>query len=364
MSGHSLLPKVVPPAVATFLSFCDEVINAKLPGARLGTALMNGKLVLLLGECYVAADEEQRVDDLKHEVGHFMLGHLTRCGERNKHNFNLVCDASLSHQGINKVLETDVTFAKLPCKNGGTVPPCPPEAAYELLDTPPPLLIVCGSLEHSSNDGTAASQAKMAIVGAMLLAKHPDFLKALGAHLGGTENGSGRPIPEILPPPPWIRKVIEYLLKTTRSTDRRRSWRREHRALPDMLPGLSRGYTPVCRVLFDASGSIDQELAAQFFGALAGTPELRDSDVIVFDTTLSDIIPVKEIEKLAEAIAEKGGGTYIRKAGLEGRISGIPTVWLTDACSGDGFAPPHDAVEVWCVSGSAPHPHGVRVQVD
>ena len=201
-----LLPKEVPPAVATFLSFCGDVVVAKLPNARLATMLNEGKLTLLLGDCYLEADDEQRADDLKHEVGHFVLGHIPRCGERDKYKFNLVCDASLAFQGINKTLESDSTFDKLPCKHGGTIPPCPPEAAYELLADPPSLTI-CGSFAHSSADKSPASEAKMAIIGATIKIKHPELLKALGATLGGSEVGTGRPIPEIPPQPPWIRNV-------------------------------------------------------------------------------------------------------------------------------------------------------------
>ena len=360
----SLIPKEVPPAVATFLSFCDDIVELSVLDGRLGTAMKNGKLTLLLGTSYLGADDEQRVDDLKHEVGHFVLCHTQRCGERDKRRFNMVCDAAISFQGICRVLDSDITFEKLPCKNGGTVPPTPPELAYDMLAEGPPTLVICGSLVNSSSDDSPATKAKLAIIGATIRVRHPDLLKTLAGNMGGSEAGTGRAISEIPPPPPWIREVLEYLLKTTRSIDRRRSWRREHRALPDMLPGLSRSYTPSCIVLFDASGSISEDLASQFLGALSGTPELANSYVRVFDTTLSHPIPVRDIAKVCEAVAEKGGGTLIKKAGLEGRESGIPIVWLTDAESGDGFAPPHDAVEIWCVSGSAPHPHGIRVQVE
>lgn len=354
------LPSEVPPAVATFLNLCDEIIDAKLPMGRLGTSLVKGKLTLYLGDSYLQSDEEQKIDDLKHETGHFVLQHLPRCGERDKIRFNLVCDASLAYQGINITLPTDVTFDKLPCKHGGTVPPSAPEVAYDLL-AENPSGESCGSLIISFCDDTPESKAKLAIIGAIIKAKHPDFLQFNGA---GNEAGTGRSIPEIPPQPPWIRSVLDYLLKTTRSLDRRRSWRREHRALPDLLPGRSRSYDIACRILYDASGSISQELSAQFLGAIANTPELAGSDVVVFDTKISKPIPVNNIKAICDKVEEMGGGTAIKKAGMKGRLLTVPIVWLTDCESGDGFPPPHDTVEIWCVSGSANHPHGIRVQVD
>ena len=44
------LPSEVPPAVATFINLCDEIIDAKLPMGRLGTSLVKGKLTLYLGD--------------------------------------------------------------------------------------------------------------------------------------------------------------------------------------------------------------------------------------------------------------------------------------------------------------------------
>lgn len=364
-----MIPKHVPPAVATFLACCDEVIvDESFP--TLGTALLRGKLTLILGSLYLKAPNDSlKIELLKHEIGHFALGHISRRKDRYPIPWNLVCDAAIHMQGICDWERLDrelgiqsIIYERLPAKHGGTVPPTPPEIAYDLLEFEGIDGDSCGSISRSSNDDSVESRAKMAVVGAKINGADRNFLNgALGRHDGGETN---RAIPEIPPPPPWTREVLEYLLRTARSHERNRSWRREHRALPDILPGRSRSHSPSCRVLLDASGSINEELIKQFLGALVGTPELSDSDVVVFDHKYLPPVPAKNAEAICKSIRQSGGGTGIAKVGNEMRPSGIPVVWLTDCESGDGFPEPHDAMEIWCVHGNAKNPHGVRVNID
>jgi hypothetical protein len=129
-----MLPKLVPPAIATFLACCDEVIcDESFP--TLGTALIKGHLTLVLGDLYFKApSDEIKIEMLKHEVGHFALGHIGRCGEREPMPWNLVCDAAIHQQEICNYKLVDlvmgmqsITYDKLECKTGGPIPPTPPE---------------------------------------------------------------------------------------------------------------------------------------------------------------------------------------------------------------------------------------------
>lgn len=365
------LPDKVSPPVASFLAACDAVLeDRRIP--TLATALIEGKLTLILGQQYLDEPEACQAADLEHEVGHFIGQHLQRCGERDPLQFNIVCDAAINEQGIGDYKLVDAFWAtqgienrsprfdRLPHKDGGMIPPCPPEVAYTML----PKSSVgpgggCGSIEHSTMDNSAASLVKAIIVNAAVLAANPFFKQ-------GSEGGDGmatRAVPELPPVPPWIRAVLEYLLKTVRSHARQRSWRREHRGLPGTLPGQGRSYAPACRVLLDASGSIGPELLGQFLSALVNTPELAESDVVVFDSAWGDPLPVSNAVAILNEARRRGGGTAINAVGCAMRPDGRPVVWLTDAVSGDGFPPPHTTNEIWCVHGKATPPHGIVIRI-
>src|SRR2546428_5735724 len=77
--NNFMLPPILPPAVATFIACCDEIIVDK-SFPTLGTALIRGHLTLILGELYFQAPNDRiKIELLKHELGHFALGHISRC---------------------------------------------------------------------------------------------------------------------------------------------------------------------------------------------------------------------------------------------------------------------------------------------
>lgn len=368
MQTRQLIPDVpLSLGVLSFLAACDEVREARIPTCA--TSLIQGRLVLLLGEMYLNAAPPVRAELLRHECGHFVYGHLARLGDRDPGRFNLVCDAAIHETGACdwKLLDREtgggvITYDRLPHKNGGSLPPYPPEIAYEMLAEPPEQDGAagegCGSLSHGEHDNSPESWAKHATTTAGILAADPEFGKAAGAG-----SGMGRETPELAAPPPWIYQVLDWLTRGEHRTEPRRSWRRENRSGSPLLPGQSRGYGYGARILLDASGSIDPTAINQFLSAICCTPELSGTDVVVFDDGWGDPLPVSDPSAVLAEVKRRGGGTAIRRVGQAMRVPSVTAVWLTDGYSGDGWPDEHDGPEVWVINNTeATPPRGVVVR--
>jgi hypothetical protein len=380
-------------AVATFLAACDSFeYNSDIKTA--GTSIIRGKLRLMVGDAYIMATPEEQLHILQHECGHLVSNHFGRKKDRQNLPWNVVCDASLHYCGIadplilNQALERvmpgarSAEFSNIIGADGKTIPPMPPEMAYELLPRMAGLGCApgcgecsehseghgdfsCDSIKNSQVDTTPESMAKRAIVAAQILGADKDFRDAImNTKNAGQETGPGRDTPELPPPPLWIRKTINYLIRTQDRTDRRRSWRRENRAFL-ALPGQSKSYGRGALFLIDASGSIGSERLAEFLSAITRTPELRGSLVVVFDSRPSNYIPANDIKTILDTLKSFGGGTSIKEVGEKVRLDHMPAVWLTDACTGDGWPRKHTQHEVWCVyGGAASPPNGITIRID
>lgn len=367
-----ILPKQVPNGVAIYLAACDEVVaDPAIPIAA--TMLYEGQMTLRLTPLFEKIPAAAQVEILKHEAAHFCLMHLPRMGDRQSLPWNAVTDCSLHHAGCADYELVERALAEADPEHrrvGGSatferlgLPPCPPEIAYDLLPKMEITISSCGSMQASMSDGSDASNAKAAIVTVAIEAGDKEFMqKLLGGLRAGHDAGTGQPVPDLIPPPAWIREAIQHITMTARRNVRRRSWMREHRDSHD-LPGQRRDVEPVCRIIIDASGST-AGLMQQFLSAVVQTPELANSDVVVFDTTWSHPIAAADIHGVAAAIGERGGGTHIRAAGHANRPAHLCVIWLTDGESGDGWPDAHASTEVWCLPEGAPTPPaGVIVRI-
>lgn len=379
MTSHKLLPLVVSPGVAAFLSCVDRVkVERTFPTSA--TAIIKGKLTLILGKAYLAAEDDvSRNEFLLHEASHFYNATLARFPDKpargwqksmsheerealqqNALLWNLVMDAA--QHGLGGCHQDDpdvITWERL------KLSPMSPEMAYAILkervaqgknpdgseqgNSPSP----CGTCMHSQDDGTTESflkgletQGKMESSGEF---KNRD-------RMGGTGRGEGAYV-EASPPPSWIRETLDYLL-SRRGDERRRSWRRENRCHRD-LPGRSAvsGYAGL--FLIDASGSISDVELGMFLGAVMSTPELKNSQCAVFDHEVSPTAPVSQAQELLKQYG-RGGTDFGPPAAL--RVPGETAVWLTDGYPCGPWPDEHDGPELWCITTDVRPPHGVRIQ--
>jgi hypothetical protein len=63
-------------------------------------------------------------------------------------------------------------------------------------------------------------------------------------------------------------------------------------------------------------------------------------------------------------LEECGGGGTSFQAGARKRRLGIPTVWITDGYTGDGWPEPHDTDEFWIINTDVVAPHGTTIHVE
>jgi hypothetical protein len=388
----NLLPdeEYLRPGVITFLAHVDTVlVDNRVPTCA--TGLYKGKLLLLLGERYLACeDQEARGEMLAHECAHFLMGHLGRRGERQPRPWNAVIDASLHWVGaadwqlieeaMNKGWKGEqpirlVTFERLLDKDTNMpMAPMPPEMAYERL---PVVTVVCdgncdehgpgghdtqegegcGSMEHSHHDGSTESMTKRVITAGKVISADKEFaarLRGESSQNAGLGRGS-RLAPDLPPPAPWIRQTLQWLIHGRKRAQRRRSWRRENRSFP-VLPSKVRLHTLGGLFIIDASGSISDDMMGEFLSAVMHTPELKGSEVVIFDSYWTDYIPITDHATIMAKVKEMGGGTTIRAVGQAYKHDPRPRVWITDGYSGDGWPDPHTAADIWCVWDQGPTP--------
>lgn len=371
--NSDVLPPVelLNPAVATFIGCVNEIIvHESIPIAA--TAIKDGHIILLLGSLYLRLSNQGRAEILKHECGHFLMGHLARALDRNLDKWNKVCDASIHFSGICdwQGVEVEsasigwplvsVTYERLIDKTTELpMMPMPPEISYERLKDDDEQE-GCGFARHGSDDGSNKSLVRRIVVAQRIASADPDFFKALTG--GAGHESSSRMAPELKGPRPWIRQVIQYLIDSRERGERRRSWRREHR-VSDLLPGQSRRFSKGGKFFLDASGSIPDDQLGEFLACVQATPELNGSDVSVFDTEASEPIPITDIKRIVETCKRMGGGTHIKGVG-EAHRDERPAIWITDAYTGDGWPRKHTTTEVWCVWGKGPTPpNGVTIHI-
>jgi len=344
---RKLIPDDLPEAVSVFLARLDGMAVAKMPGAYCRTKFyFDGRIVLEVPPEWDDFTDEARRELLCHECGHWAFGHHLRCGDRNPQKFNVVCDMSISENGIQDTKRlAEMGFNACTFEQFG-LPVCPPEVAYDMLPDSPNAES-CGSI---SEQDLTEEQKEIITEISTEVAMHADTLggKLSRSHRGGLEGEGSRHVPDLPPPPAWIRQVCELLSVSLVHHTRDRTWKRESR-IGDILPGRLKVMGIGARFLIDASGSIEQALLGKMLSAIVNTPELVNSDVVVFDHKTSGIIPAYDQNAIFAQIEQMGGGTCIAGAGAA-RDPSRPAVWLTDGFSGDGWPEVHSDIEIWVIS--------------
>jgi hypothetical protein len=365
----------ITPAVRIFLAEADD-FRYDRDIRTAATYILKGKLYIVVGDAYMGADQRTKDHILRHEAAHFISNHIGRCKDRQPRPWNAVTDAAIHEcgaadykvieEGIQKVpgFETFqcVIFDRLTSKYGGTIPPMPPETAYDFLPEEH-VLVGCGSLEQGKFDGSGASYAKACSASVHIRAGDKDFRDAVDMRTktAGDGHGGMRDIENLPPPKPWIRRTIQYLIRTQQRTERARSWRRENRTF-HMLPGQSAMYGKGAAFLVDASGSVPQEDLDDFLACILRTPELKGSVCAIFDGEVSPLVPVANMRTVLETAKKFRGGTSFLNA-AKVRVPELPTVWLTDGYPNDGWPTPHTHNEVWCITSDVVAPHGITFHI-
>lgn len=348
--------ELVGPGTRAFLEAVDEV---REDPSTLATAFQQGKLILFLPPSFWEEEDAVQAELLRHEAGHLVLNHHGRRGERDPARWNLVCDAALHEVGVADPARIQrwrgmrgkpATFEVL------GIPPMPPELAYELLRSggggseEPGAPQGCGSASWSDHD--ARSIAREIVVSGQVARADPRWDPSRQA---GTGPGLGRDIAEAAPLPPWIRAVLEFLrLGLVVPEGRRRSWLRDSRRAPGLLPGRTRRHDGSGTFLIDASGSMPDDVLGSVLRAVVSTPGLQASQAYVFDAEVRGPIPLSDFNRLRQALRSAGGGTSFQPPA---QVRTGSVVWITDGYSSDGW-PERYHPELWVIApgGQAPPP--------
>ena len=386
-------PRLNPLSNAT-ISLLEQVDRVEVhPIPTCATAVVEGKVVLMLGAAYMAIpvveDDESllaqgdwiRENLLRHELGHLIANHHDRRQDRDQRLWNQVCDCaihaknnSIDLDALATALDSDLGLCRYEVFG---LDEQPPESAYDALveqqddpqgNGPEGLPGGCGRPTQAEiSESYEPSLAKDPVSQARNAARATELEKAIidgwnedakeategtglepvdtsppGPATAGTEAGAGRTQPDAKPVlPPWANALLEELedARTVR-TKRSRSWLREHRELPELLPGRALAYGPGCTLIVDASGSMNHSLLNTLLGALNLVPDFAASDVFVHDTNGHGPWPAYDIDAVRAGIELCGGGTYITRSWhqIAPKVNAhLPRVFFTDGCSGDGL---------------------------
>lgn len=357
MKGSIPPESMLTPGARWYLQEIDDglIVNEDIDIAA--TAYTHdGEMLGLVGKNWESYSDALKVEILAHEAGHVSGGHDFRRNDRDPQLWNIVADAGIHYSGGVAPWAVEelhgVTYDAL------GIPPVPIEIAYDMLKGSIPNNPQMGCGRHNGPQGEEEMSAD---------AKNRALVAAIrgAAAVGqlGSKEGRGIVVPEVLPSfPNWIHEVLERLKKSVAYDDPQRRWIKETRrdVDPIMLPGRAARLGVACTFVGDASGSmIDPDTLSLFFGAVEATPELANSEFVIFSDHALGPVPVREWRKIFDQCS--GGGTSFQ-AGAKLRRPGVPSVWLTDGYTGDGWPEPHDSDEFWVISTDVVPPHGVRIQ--
>ena len=350
------------------------------------TGMVERKLMLWLGDAYLAADVEGREQMLRHEAHHIFCNHMARRQDREPVLWNKVCDAAIHHKTNVDVEKLDEMVGRVVTFDRLKIAPCPPEIAYEQLqkkqEEKPPSGGLEGLPSSSSGDGSTGQPptpkeeplkgcgcgtqqgapekvdpVDWVVMSSQMNAAAREQAKETGEHpfegttyqewaAGNAESHTRtQPITRLPPTPKWVSELLGYMLKSRGRDIRGRTWRREHRTGHPLLPG--RGGAKAWRGIFmvDASGSINTEALEVMLAAVCDTPELRNARVHLFDTKVSEEFMAADREAILDATGDFRGGTRI-KAAAKKVGEDYPRIWFTDAMSHDGLPPDRDE-DIW-----------------
>lgn len=350
-----------------------------------GIGMEQRRVVLIVGNAFIQADDAMREMMLRHEAHHIFCNHMSRRQEREWDLWNQVCDAAIHYQtNVNpEMLDRGIQGEVVTYERLG-IPPMPPEIAYAKLKKeqesgkPPPDLQGCGSGQHpeyqegTGADGKAPTSEWVSVVGAIIRGAaeeveegqpHPfesaesQSKEQAPDKCGGVGEGTGMgiAIKRLPPPPEWVDDLMHKLTKERGKIIYGRSYKREHRHGNPFLPGRGRSRRWDGVFVVDASGSINETALALMLAAICKTPELKDATVQLFDSRVGDPWCANQVEEIMDDVRNFRGGTSIRGAGEEIGTD-KPRVWFTDCMSSDGF-PDRVDDDVWvCFEGYGDEP--------
>jgi len=131
------------------------------------------------------------------------------------------------------------------------------------------------------------------------------------------------------------KKVLRYFVKTSQKANKSTSIKRINRRYPYIHPGRKTSRQAKIAISIDQSGSVSDDMLAQFFSELNTLSELAEFTVIPFDCTVAEnkIFVWKKGEKRVWERVRYGGTDfnpptdYVNQQGFDGHIL------LTDLCA-------------------------------
>lgn len=343
------------------------------------TAATNGQRVLFNEEFVNSLSDDELLFLGCHEIGHPMLEHIFRRGERDMEAWNIACDVVLNqllvNEGIGKmpsvgILDKELydkaegqaekVYDLLPKKGKGRGPGEQGEESDELGGYPGKPLDQC---EDGAKDAAEREQRtqewKVAVAQAAQAAKMCGKLSA----------GIERLVGEILNPKvPWRQVLQQFVVKT--KTDQR-TFARPNRRFTSQglyLPSTSGEAMGELLVAVDCSGSVGQLEMDQFAAELQSIKDELNPQklhVTYFDSEVSHYEVYEQGEDL-DIRPHGGGGTafspVFRYADEEG-IEPLACVFLTDLYCDDFGDQPNYPV-LWVTTGTEEAPWGQVVKMD
>lgn len=277
---------------------------------------------------------EQLAEAIKHELGHIMFGHCAHMStlqdNKDKMLWNLCGDCSVHYNVADPNIITeglklwDSNTKGVYTYNVFDIPVIPPKILFNILkkkmqNQQQVEQSGLGKCEFGMGDGDVMDWLIVGHELGQALDKARGDGVVVPASLrerhAGIEPGSGRVVTvSTVSTKEWIQKLISMLAKDI-PFGRTPSYRREpHNEVGRSL--LRRGnattYTE-CSILaaIDCSGSINQDDLGKVIKAIMDlTIQYKiQGSVVVFDTTVSKRIPIKDFKSIQQVATTKGGGT-------------------------------------------------------
>lgn len=343
------------------------------------TAATNGQRVLFNTEFVNSLTDDELLFLGCHEIGHPMLEHIFRRGERDPQGWNVACDVVLNHllveEGIGKMPKGGIYEPELYHKAEGQA-----EKVYELLPKSGKGGGGCeegeGEGEHKGYSGKplddmedgakdAAEREQRTQEWRVAVAQAAQAAKMCGKLSAGIE----RLVGEILNPKvPWRQVLQQFVVKVRDNT---RTFARPNRRFVSQglyTPSVSGEAMGELLVAVDCSGSVGQEELNQFASELQSIKDEVNPMLIhvaYFDSEVSHYETYERGEDL-DIRPHGGGGTafapVFRFADGEG-INPLACVFLTDLyCYDFGDEPSYPVL--WVTTGAEEAPWGTVIKME
>lgn len=353
--------------------FYAEVIlqMARIPDPKLPTAGVTVSPRVSLRyhpEIFERNDQTTATALLKHEVGHLILNHLQRAGNRMTRVQNVAADLAVNSfipelQHLN-TLDPDGRWTPKP---GCTVanmqerfPKLVVGQTYEWY------LQVLNESDEDSGDspddhGEWGQQSELDEY------RVKDIIqKAAERTLAGGQkipNGIRDLVTLLLKPSVnWVRELHRFP-QDAEKRDSEDTWRRRNRRMGLRAPGQKAIRKTKIGVALDVSGSVDGPLLDRFFAECAKIDLTAEVVAIFFDHDVQKVCSWPEVKKLARIPG--GGGTLFQPMidkGRELKLDGL--IVLTDGMNADTIVKPPFPV-LWAIPGNYPmsQPFGKHIRI-